>query len=159
MKKVAFTLLLIFGLLMLSAAAALAARADGWPTLREQLAETHAPAGSALAKLIRANQDFSLLRPDEAYDKIRVPPWLRVVWRKAHPDMEYSPLDPTGSYPLVLKEVAEWMETHPDLRPGRPERDVPPHPVKTSGGVNLRISGAVTVPRSESDIRVNYFNT
>ncbi|HEV8581962.1 MAG TPA: exo-alpha-sialidase [Thermoanaerobaculia bacterium] len=159
MRKVAFTLLLTCGLLMLSAAAAFAVRADGWPTVREQLAEAHAPAGSALEKLIRANQNFSLLRPDEAYDKIRVPPWLRVVWRRAHPEMEYSPADPTGGYPLVLKEVAEWMESHPDLRPGRPERDVPPHAVKTSGGVNLRISGAQTIPRSESDIRVNYWNT
>jgi len=159
MRKVVFTLLLTFGLLMLTAAGAFAARADGWPTLGEQLAESHAPAGSALAKLIRANQDFSLLRPEEAYDKILVPPWLRVVWRKAHPEEDYSADDPTGGYPLVLKEVAEWMETHPDLKPGRPERDVPPHAVKTSGGVNLRISGAQTVPRSESDIRINFFNT
>ncbi|HEX9944510.1 MAG TPA: hypothetical protein VGG03_21065 [Thermoanaerobaculia bacterium] len=136
-----------------------AATPDGWPTLRQQLARAHAPAGSALEKLIRENQDFSLLRSDEAYDKVRIPLWLRVHWRKAHPEMEYSPLDPTGGYPLVLKEVAEWMETHPDLRPGRPERDVPPHQVKTSAGVNLRISGAQTVPRSESDIRVNYWNT
>ena len=158
MRKVVFTLLLTCGLLML-AAPAFAARADGWPTLQEQLAGVHAPAGSALAKLIRANQDFSLLRPDEAYDKILVPPWLRVLWRKSHPELDYSPMDPTGGYPLVLKEVAEWMESHPDLRPGRPERDVPPHPVKTSGGVNLRISGAQTIPRSESDIRINYFNT
>src|SRR6185295_18540025 len=158
MRKVAFTMLLTFGLSMLTAAGAFAARPDGWPTLGEQLAQAHVPAGSALAKLIRANQDFSLLRPDEAYDKIRVPAWLRIAWRKAHPEMEYSPMDPTGGYPLVLKEVAEWMESHPDLRPGRPDLDVPPHAVKTSGGVNLRISGAQTIPRSESDIRVNYWN-
>src|SRR5262245_54616445 len=159
MRKMVFTMLLTFGLLMLTAAGAFAARADGWPTLREQLAESHVPAGSALEKLIRANQDFSLLRPDEAYDKILVPPWLRVIWRKAHPEVDYSPMDPTGGYPLVLKEVAEWMETHPNLKPGRPEPDVPPHAVKTSAGVNLRISGAQTVPRSESDIRINYFNS
>ena len=158
MRKVAVTMLLTFGLSMLTAAGASAARPDGWPTLGEQLAQAHVPAGSALAKLIRANQDFSLLRPDEAYDKIRVPAWLRIAWRKAHPEMEYSPMDPTGGYPLVLKEVAEWMESHPDLRPGRPDLDVPPHAVKTSGGVNLRISGAQTIPRSESDIRVNYWN-
>jgi hypothetical protein len=144
---------------LLALAAAFAAPRQGWPTLKSQLARAEAPAGSALEKLIRENQDFSLLRPEEASDKIRVPLWLRVNWRKAHPEMEYSAADPTGGYPLVLKEVAEWMETHPDLRPGKPEPDIAPRPVKTSGGVNLRISGAQTVPRSESDIRVNYWNT
>ncbi len=131
----------------------------GWPTLKAQVAEAHAPAGSALEKLIRENQDFSLLRPDEAYDNIRIPLWLRVHWRKAHPEGNYSAADPTGGYPLVLKEVAEWMEHHPDLRPGRPEPDIAPRPVKTTAGTNLRVSGAQTVPRSESDIRVNYWNT
>jgi hypothetical protein len=155
MKKPFFAVLL---LAVGYASAVFAASSQGWPTLRQQIAQIEAPAGSALEKLIRENQDFSLLRPDEAYDKIRIPLWLRVHWRKAHPEMEYSPLDPTGGYPLVLKEVAEWMEHHPDLRPGVPERDVPPHPVKASGGVNLRLSGAQTVPRSESDIRVNYQN-
>jgi BNR repeat-like domain len=144
---------------VLALAPAFAAPRQGWPTLRAQFAKAEAPAGSALEKLIRENQDFSLLRPDEASDKIRVPLWLRVNWRKAHPEMEYSAADPTGGYPLVLKEVAEWMETHPDLKPGKPDPDIAPRPVKTSGGVNLRISGAQTVPRSESDIRVNYWNT
>ena len=140
--------------------AAFAATGDaGWPTLKTQIQKAEAPAGSALEKLIRANQDFSLLRPEEAYDKIRIPLWLRVNWRKAHPEGTYLATDPTGGYPLVLKEVAEWMEKHPDLRPGRPEPDIAPRPVKTSGGTNLRISGAATVSRSESDIRVNYWNT
>ncbi len=140
--------------------AAFAATGDaGWPTLKAQVQKAEAPAGSALEKLIRENQDFSLLRPAEAYDKIRIPLWLRVNWRKAHPEGTYLATDPTGGYPLVLKEVAEWMEKHPDLRPGRPEPDIAPRPVKTSGGTNLRVSGAATVSRSESDIRVNYWDT
>jgi len=64
MRKIVFTMLLTCGLLMLATEGAVAAGGDGWPTLREQLAESHVPAGSALDKLIRANQDFSLLRPD-----------------------------------------------------------------------------------------------
>jgi hypothetical protein len=138
--------------------AAFAATTDhGWPTLKAQLQKSHVPAGSALEKLIRENQDFSMLRPDEAYDNLRIPLWLRVHWRKAHPEGTYSAADPTGGYPLVLKEVAEWMEHHPDLRPGRPEPPIPP--TKATAGTNLRVSGAQTVPRSESDIRVNYWNT
>jgi BNR repeat protein/fibronectin type III domain protein len=159
MRKVVFTVLLMCGLLTLAATAAFAARSDGWPTLQEQLVRAKAPAGSPLEKVIRENQEFSLLRPEEAYDKLRVPHWLRVAWRKAHPEMVYSALDPTGGYPLVLKEVAEWMEHHPNLRPGPREKDVPPHLFKATVGTNLRISGAQTVPRSESDIRVNYWNT
>jgi hypothetical protein len=152
---------LLFAVLFLTlTSAAFAATGDaGWPTLKTQIQKAEAPAGSALEKLIRANQDFSLLRAEEAYDKIRIPLWLRVNWRKAHPEGNYLATDPTGGYPLVLKEVAEWMEKHPDLRPGRPEPDIAPRPVKTSGGTNLRVSGSATVSRSESDIRVNYWNT
>ncbi len=158
MRKVVFTVLLMSGLLMSAAPGAFAARSDGWPTVEEQITRAHAPAGSPLEKVIRENQDFSVLRPDEAHDKIRVPHWLRVAWRKAHPEMEYSPSDPTGGYPLVLKEVAEWMESHPSLRPGRGERDMPEELFKATAGTNLRISGAQTVARSESDIRVDYWN-
>ena len=135
---------LLFAVLFLTlSAAAFAATGDaGWPTLKTQIQKAEAPAGSALEKLIRANQDFSLLRAEEANDKIRIPLWLRVIWRKAHPEGTYLATDPTGGYPLVLKEVEEWMEKHPDLRPGRPEPDIAPRPVKTSGGTNLRVSGA-----------------
>ncbi len=151
----------VIGIALLSSlicAAAFAATSDhGWPALKAQLQKSHAPAGSVLEKLIRENQDFSLLRPDEAYDNLRIPLWLRVHWRKAHPEGNYSAADPTGGYPLVLKEVAEWMEHHPDLRPGRPEAPIPP--TKATAGTNLRISGSATVSRSESDIRVNYWNT
>ena len=154
MKKVLVTAL--FSILI--CAAAFAATSDrGWPALEAQLQKAHAPAGSSLEKLIQANQDFSLLRADEAYDNLRIPLWLRVHWRKAHPEGNYSAADPTGGYPLVLKEVAEWMEHHPDLRPGRPEAPIPP--TKATAGTNLRISGSATVSRSESDIRVNYWNT
>jgi hypothetical protein len=154
MKKVVFSVLL----LSFIATAAFAVTTDhGWPTLKAQLQKSHAPAGSALEKLIRENQDFSMLRPDEAYDNLRIPLWLRVHWRKAHPEGNYSAADPTGGYPLVLKEVAEWLEEHPDLRPGRPEPPIPP--TKATAGTNLPVSGAQTVPRSESDIRVNYWNT
>src|SRR4029453_3463543 len=103
------------------------------------------------------NQDFSLLRPEEAKDRIGIPLWLRVLWRRAHPEMVYSGKDPTGGYPLVLREVYEWMVTHQDLVPGPAEKDAEPGRSTAVGG-ETRISGLQTSPRSESDIRVNYWD-
>jgi hypothetical protein len=84
-----------------------------WPTLERQLADAKVIHGSALEALIRANQDFSMLRPEEASDRLGLPPWIRVYWRKKHPDANYS--GPSGGYPLVLKDYYEWMKDHQDL--------------------------------------------
>jgi len=146
---------------LLTAGAADAAKA-AWPSLQAQLAQDRVPAGSPLAKLIASHQDFQLLRPEEAYDKLVVPPWLRVLWRQEHPDMRYVPGDGSGGYPLVLKEVYEWMVSHPDLQPGSAGRDMVekrkptgPRPVP---GPDFSISGVQAAPRSESDIRVNFWD-
>jgi hypothetical protein len=90
----------------------------GWPSVEKQIDQDNVPAGSALEQLIREHQDFSLLRPEEATDRIGVPPWLRVYWRKQHPELDYRPDDPTGGYPRALKNLYSWMVTHPDLQPG-----------------------------------------
>ncbi len=111
------------GLLMTGSASALAqGNEDRRPTLEEQLKKAGARPGTAFERLIRENQDFSTLRADEKRDTGRVPPWLKSIWRKANPDGVYSADDPTGGYPLVLKEVLEWMQSHQDLRPGLPGR-------------------------------------
>ncbi|HEV7509004.1 MAG TPA: hypothetical protein VGS07_29280 [Thermoanaerobaculia bacterium] len=140
--------------------------APSWPSLAEQLRADGVKSHSALEALIAANQDFTLLRPDELKDKIRIPPWLRVIWRRAHPEGVYSAADPTGGYPFVLKEVREWMVSHQNLVPGPPERDADPddddeaappsRKVMVAG--EKRISGLQGSPRSESDIRVNYWD-
>jgi hypothetical protein len=127
-----------------------------WPTLDQQLTADTVPAGSALSRLIAANQDFSILRPEEAKDKIRIPLWLRVVWRKAHPEQAYPGDDPTGGYPLVLKEAYEWMLSHPDLKAGGPDQESLERTAAET--LEQRISGAQSAPRSESDIRINYWN-
>src|SRR3954467_5996143 len=146
---------------LLTAGTAGAAKA-AWPSLQAQLAQDRVPAGSPLAKLIAGNQGFQLLRPEEAYDKLAAPLWLRVLWRKEHPDMRYVPGDGSRGYPLVLKEVYEWMVSHPDLQPGSPGRDMAekkkpsgPRPVP---GPDFSISGTSAAPRSESDIRVNFWD-
>src|SRR5882672_8397020 len=91
----------VFGILVCVAmAAALPAFAQqqtgDWPTVDEQFKKDKVDPASALAALILANQDFSVLRLDEQNDNIGLPPWLRVWWRKGHPEAVYSASDPTG---------------------------------------------------------------
>lgn len=129
-----------------------------WQDIETQLQRSHVILGSELEQLIRNNQEFGLLNSSELNDKIPVPHWLRVLYRKANPTLIYDPNDPTGGYPHVLKEVHEWMMSHQDLRPGPAEPDVLPIPNRTTVGTNLRVSGAQTTPRSESDIRIDYWN-
>lgn len=169
----------------------------GYPSLSEQLEKEYnghkVELNSELASFIAQNQDFGLLRADEFNDKRGLPPWLRVWWRKMHPEGEYTESDPTKGYPLVLKEILEWMITHQDLKAGpglgesekgedgekEKRRDSPlvdsltgadyapkngignkdgENFVRALIGTNIRTSGAQTVPRSESDVRINYFN-
>ncbi|HEY3567812.1 MAG TPA: hypothetical protein VGP73_07745 [Thermoanaerobaculia bacterium] len=160
MSRQTLLLLALAALLPCSASAATA----GWPTLQDQYQAGGVKPRSALEALIAANQDFSLLRPEEAKDKIPVPLWLRVIWRRAHPESKYSAHDPTGGYPHVLKEVYEWMLSHQNLVPGPPDPDASPEldaelPAKTATiSGEKRISGAQSSARSESDIRVNYWD-
>jgi hypothetical protein len=124
-----------------------AAGAQSWPTLQKQLETDRVAPGSALERLIAANQEFDLLRSEELDDKLPVPPWLRVLWRKSHP---------AGGYPLLLKEIHEWMVSHPDLGRGEREPDILPFTVTVFPNLlpNLRISGPAPNPRSETDIQV-----
>jgi hypothetical protein len=85
-----------------------------WPTVDDQIAVAKAPHGSALERLIRENQELHILRVEEANDKVRLPPWIRIHWRKLHPDAQY--IGPSGGYPLTLQNLHDWMVAHPDLR-------------------------------------------
>ncbi len=181
MKKLA---VLVTGLLFVFASIAGAAtvppqaKVPKFPSLEEQLKAAHAIPGSAFEKLIRANQDFGRLHARDAADDI-VPPWLKVYWQKNHPEGNYdNENDPSGGYPHVLKEVLEWMEHHQDLKPGNPDASLSPGTqfgdrdeddelalragkiasLDATAGANVRTSGAQTVSRSESDIRINYWN-
>ena len=123
MKQTTIRFFLLLTLLLPLAALGAAGSAPSWPSLHDQLQADAVTPHSALEALIAANQDFSVLRPDEAKDKIPVPLWLRVIWRRAHPEAVYSAQDPTGGYPFVLKEVHEWMLTHQSLVPGPADKD------------------------------------
>jgi len=150
-----------------------------FPSLDDQLKAAHARKGTALEKLIKDNQDFTKLKDRDMDDKI-VPPWLKVYWRKGHPEANYdNDNDPTGGYPLVLKEVFEWMVSHQDLKPGNADASMSPGvefgdrdedeiaegkkpfragSLAATAGTNVRTSGSQTVSRSESDIRINYWD-
>lgn len=167
--------LLALVLALIGVSAGASAPSGAWPSLQEQLVADCINPASPMADLVRDNQEFWMLRPGEFVDKIGIPLWLRVSWRKAHPEGDYSGDDPTGGYPLVLREVAEWMTTHQDLTPSPPPPDVPPgmanffgmeaveeegavpFPDTASVGTNVRNSGSQTSSRSESDIRINYW--
>jgi hypothetical protein len=84
-----------------------------WPALEEQLGRATARPGSKLDRLIRDNQEFDMLSPSEADDGLPFPPWLRVYWRKSHPELDFR--GPRVGYPLLLERVLEWMLSHQDL--------------------------------------------
>jgi hypothetical protein len=89
-----------------------------WPSVEEQLAAAKAIRGSAFEKFILLNQDFELLRAGETQgDGIGLPPWLRVYWRKQHPDESNAPAGPAGDYPESLNRTQEWMERNQELLP------------------------------------------
>jgi len=132
-----------------------------WPSVRQQLMQDKVKTGSPLEQLIRANQDFQLLNEREAKDNIRVPAWLRVLYLKNNPDFVYNFKDPAGGYPHALKEIHEWMLTHQDLQIGQPDVSYGPESDLDRASVSgeKRISGSASNPRSESDIRLNPWNT
>jgi hypothetical protein len=101
-----------------------------WPSAERQLAEAGVASGTALEKLILDNQDFHLLDPREAHDEYDIPLWLRVHFRKNHPEVQLSNVNPGASYPEALERVYKWMLAHPDL----PARS-PDDPNVTKGGV------------------------
>ncbi len=85
-----------------------------WPALEEQLAAANVVPGSALEKLIRDNQDAGMLDPSESPNDIwKLPLWIRVYFRKQHPELEFR--GPGAGYPVALKEIHTWMTHHQDL--------------------------------------------
>jgi hypothetical protein len=162
MRKILFALVLSMTMMPVAGGAQTDVKPPSWPTLEQQLSRDRVMPGSALEEFIKENQEFELLRSEESRDKIRVPAWLRVAWRKSHPEMEYPASDPLGGYPFVLKEVHEWMLSHQNLEAGDPttaEGKLQAIVEAATVGLNLRISGAAANSRSESDIRVNYWDT
>ena len=93
-------------------------------------------------------------------------------WRKNHPDLKHPTVNPRGGYPDALYNIHAWMLAHPDLPGGEQSLPSVSSNRRKSGKKvvkkqrragrwrmrNLRISGSSTSPRSENDIRLNYWD-
>jgi len=99
------------------------------PSAEDEIKRARAPKGSALEKLIRENQDYGLLAPEEFTDNYPLPLWLRVFWRKQHPEIPMPAKNPGAAYPEVLSQIHRRMVANPNLPWGSnatPERPSPP---------------------------------
>jgi hypothetical protein len=87
-----------------------------FPRVEDQLRAARVEYGSRLEQLVRDNQDIDLLRPEESEDDgIDIPLWLRVHYRKNHPELTPAPAGAVGDYPEALENLHEWMKMHQDL--------------------------------------------
>lgn len=102
-----------------------------WPSVEDQLAAHQIVRGSALEELVRENQDFGILRPEEAHDNLGIPLWLRVYWRKQHPGSKHAAGDPTGGYPRVLHRILHVMLANQDNPAGSAPQAAPQGPPQT----------------------------
>lgn len=89
------------------------------PSLASQIRDAEAPKGSTLESLIRENQDFDMLAPSEMDDEYPLPLWLRVLWRKQHPEIQMPEKNPGAAYPEVLSQIHKRMIANPDLPWGK----------------------------------------
>lgn len=96
------------------------------PSVASQIRDAKAPKGSRLETLIRENQNFELLAPSEMDDDYPLPLWLRVLWRKQHPEIEMPEKNPGAAYPEVLSQILKRMIANPDVPWGQtPEGKTP----------------------------------
>ena len=92
-----------------------------WPSIQSQVTQSGAPRGSSLDRVIRENQEFELLESEELSDGYDLPPWLRVLWRKSHPDFRPAAGKPGEAYPDILYTIYARMVANPDLEWSGPE--------------------------------------
>ncbi len=86
-----------------------------WPSLEKQLKAANVTPGSALDKFIRAHQTLKMLRPEEATDRLGLPPWIRVFWRKQRPRRQVFWPQWRWLPALVPERLVDWMVAHQDL--------------------------------------------
>lgn len=98
------------------------------PSIDNQLEQAKAPKGSALEKTIRENQNFELLAPEELADDYPIPLWLRVAWRKQHPEIPMPAKNPGAAYPEVLSQIYKRMVANPLVHWGPGAASVNPLP-------------------------------
>jgi hypothetical protein len=106
-----------------------------WPSLQEQLRSDNIIAGSALENIVRDNQHFDLLDPEEINDNRNLPPWLRVFWRRCHPEVQDLDFKRGGVYPQVLSTVYAQMLVDQEIPWKLPENaiKIPIKPKSSTG--------------------------
>jgi hypothetical protein len=96
------------------------------PGVERQIRDAKAPKGSPLERMIRQNQDFDLLAPEELDDEYPVPLWLRVAYRKQHPEIAFPDKNPGAVYPEVMSQVFRRMVANPNEKWEGPEAEESP---------------------------------
>lgn len=97
------------------------------PTVTDQIRQAGAPSGSRLEAVIRENQNYEILHPDELDDDYSLPLWLRVFWRKHHPEVQMPDKNPGAAYPEVLSQLYRRMVANPNAPWGiEPGKEPPP---------------------------------
>lgn len=152
--------LCVFGFLLITASCAYAeADIQNQPAVDDPILAAAASTPSALATLIQNNQDYARLNLADVLDNQELPLWLKVHWRKQHPD------SPPGVYPRSLMHLYDWMLAHPNLQAEAPEAvefnaAIPQRRVTRSHNINISgvmsESGKLFAPSSESDIRIDF---
>ena len=85
------------------------------PSRASQIKDAGATKGSNLEALIKENQDFEMLAPGEFNDNFPLPLWLRVYWRKQHPEVRMPEKNPGAAYPEVMSQVYKKMIADPNI--------------------------------------------
>ena len=130
------------------------------PTIRCPDRERECAEGQCARKADPGEPGFELLQPEEFEDEYPIPLWLRVAWRKQHPDIPLPAKNPGAAYPEVSpRPTGGWSPIR--TSPGDRTRDRSAQRRKVIEPTrcvmaDLRISGASANPRSESDIRLNH---
>ena len=75
------------------------------------------PPGSSVLELgCGTGNLLTALKPKRGFG-LDLSPGMIEVARKNHPELEFDPNDPTGGYPLALRDLYLWMIHNQDLKP------------------------------------------
>jgi hypothetical protein len=128
------------------------------PPIDTQLQADDIDADSILARVVRQSQDAELLCDSEFDDHLGIPLWLRINWRKGHPEDHFRCDDPGYGYPRVLYEAYGWLVRHQDLKPSHTRAVLN----ETGRSFNPYQAGSITMaistPHIESDVKINPAN-
>ena len=161
MKKTRVWLPMVLAIVALAALAADGAWAQGpensprWPTILEQLKGVRP--GSPLSGTSGPTRTSTCSTPRRPTTTRASPSGCASPGGRRTPSCPTCPRTRWAATRSCCARCVEWMVSHQDLRAGAGARAATPVKVTSATG-EQRISGAAAHPRSESDIRINYWN-